>query len=138
MQHKKSIAKYKEYEVVDIDRYCEDELFATIRDTLFGEEFTVQAYKEDDKWEAKYEEDGKEWKEWKSDEEEGVVTNDPLLEAVLKQAFETPKESYYRSLDESLKDAPVEWQIFLFVQCIVHTAYRLGKKSNNAMSEREQ
>ncbi|RLG32792.1 hypothetical protein DRN97_06520 [Methanosarcinales archaeon] len=45
------------YEVLEVDQYSEDALFARIRDTTFGEEFLVQAFLEDGKWRAKYEEE---------------------------------------------------------------------------------
>jgi len=51
------IAKYEEYEVLRIDQVTNDMLFADIRDTTFDEEFRVQAYCEDGRWIAKYEED---------------------------------------------------------------------------------
>jgi len=45
-----------EYEVIEIEKITEEMLYAKIRDNIRGEFFMVQAFKEDGKWRAKYEE----------------------------------------------------------------------------------
>jgi len=57
MDNNERIAKYKEYEVLEVGQYSEDALLARIRDTTSGEEFLVHAFLEDGKWRAKYEEE---------------------------------------------------------------------------------
>ena len=57
MNDDKPIASHKEYEVIELAMYSEDALYARIRDTSSNEEFLVQAFCEDGKWRAKYEEE---------------------------------------------------------------------------------